>query len=289
MISPEFLSLWDRIKGRTAYRVTINEDMLRTRCIAELAKMERVPKARVITRTARMNVEQSGVTHIETGVSASEIKEEAHRLPDFLRAVDNECFLSQSTAADILVESGKLQDFLNNPQKFTEMFIETVNAVQNSMEIDGIRYIRLEGEEYFLQEIFDSEELIAYLDKNAVVVENSVYDHVIYDSDTVELPFAQALDSDPDVRLFFKIPSKFKIETPIGTYNPDWAVYMDKDGVEKLYFVIETKGTTRLDGLRGDEKDKMRCGVRHFAALGSGVRFNEKPVRDWREYKLGVL
>jgi type III restriction enzyme len=288
MISPEFLALWDKIKGRTAYRVAIDEDMLKTRCIAELANMERVQKARVITRTARINVEQSGITHIETAVNAADTNVEAHRLPDFLRAVDNDCFLCQRTVADILVGSDRLQDFLNNPQKFTEMFIETVKHIHNSMEIDGIRYMRLEGEEYYLQEIFDSDELIAYLDKNAYAVKNSVYDHVIYDSDTVELPFAKALDEDDDVKMFFKIPSKFKIETPIGTYNPDWAVYMEKDGVEKLYFVIETKGTIRLDGLRGDEKGKFKCGQKHFAALDNEVVFPNKPVRNWQEFKLGV-
>ena len=135
-------------------------------------------------------------------------------------------------------------------------------------------------------EVFENKELIAYLENNAIAVENSVYDHIVYDSDTVELPFAKALDDDPDVRLFFKIPSRFTIETPICTYNPDWAVYMDKDGEEKLYFVIETKGTIRLDGLRGDEKDKIHCGTRHFAVLGSEVKFPDKPVRDWREFRL---
>jgi type III restriction enzyme len=189
---------------------------------------------------------------------------------------------------DVLLESGRLQDFINNPQKFIEMFIEAIKGVQNSMEIDGIRYMRLEGEEYFIQEIFETEELIAYLDKNAIEVQNSLYDHIIYDSDTVELPFAKALDEDPDVRMFFKIPNKYKIETPIGTYNPDWAVYLNKDGVEKRYFVLETKGTTRLEGLRGDEASKIYCGVRHFAALGNEVTFNEKPVRNWHEYKLTI-
>jgi len=288
MISPEFLELWDKIKGKTVYRVSVDEEMLKTRCIAELTKMERVPQARVIIRNARLNVEQSGVTHTETGISATPIKEDTHRLPDFLRMVDNECFLSQRTVLDVLVESGRLQDFINNPQKFIEMFIEAIKGVQNNMEIDGIRYIRLEGEEYFVQEIFDAKEIIAYLDKNAVAVNNSVYNHIIYQSDTVELPFAQALDDDPDVKLFFKIPSKFKIETPIGTYNPDWAVYMDKDGTEKLYFVIETKGVTRAEGLRGIEVNKIKCGAEHFAALNNGVVFPQKPVRDWREYKVSV-
>ncbi|GHU94883.1 hypothetical protein FACS1894208_06720 [Clostridia bacterium] len=288
LISPEFMALWDKIKGRTAYRVEIDEDILKMRCVAELSKMERVPKARIVTRTARMNVELSGVSHTETELRTTDIKDDGHRLPDFLRVVDNECFLSQTTVADILTQSERVDDFLNNPQRMTEMFIETVKTVQNSMEIDGIRYHRLLGEEYYLQEIFDSEELVAYLDKNAVSVARSVYDHVIYDSDTVERPFAVALDDDSDVKMFFKIPSKFKIETPIGTYNPDWAVYLDKDGVEKLYFVLETKGTTTLEGLRGAEKQKIHCGERHFEALDEGVVFSGKPVRDWREFKVQV-
>jgi type III restriction enzyme len=288
IVSPEFLALWDKIKNKTAYRVKISEDMLKSRCLEELAKMEHVPKARIVTRTARVNIEQSGVTHTETSVSATPAKDEAHRLPDFLRAVDNECFLSQKTVVSILSESGRLQDFLNNPQKFTEMFIETIKAIQNKMEIDGIRYIKLDGEEYYLQEIFDSEELIAYLEKNAFPVDNSVYDHVIYQSKDVELPFAKALDEDDDVRMFFKIPPKFKIETPIGTYNPDWAVYLDKDGVEKIYFVIETKGTTQFEGISGNEGSKIKCGIEHFKAVSSGIIFPEKPVRDWREFKLTI-
>ena len=168
------------------------------------------------------------------------------------------------------------------------MFVEAVRHIKNRMEIDGIRYIRLEGEEYYLQEVFGADELTAYLDKNALAVDNSVYDHVIYDSDTVELPFAKALDGDPDVKMFFKIPSKFQIETPIGTYNPDWAVYVNKDEVERLYFVLETKGTTRLDNLRGDEARKIICGERHFAALGSGVVFPKKPVTSWKEVKIAL-
>jgi type III restriction enzyme len=289
LISPEFLALWDKIKGRTAYRVQIDEPLLIARCIEQLRLMEDVPKARIVTRTANINVENAGVSGFETSVRATDLADEGHRLPEFLRVVDNECFLSQRTVADILVKSGRHGDFLNNPQKFTEMFIAIVKQVQNSMEIDGIRYLRLDGEEYYLQEIFNSEELIAYLDKNAIAVEHSVYDHVLYDSDTVERPFAVALDDDPDVRMFFKIPSSFKIETPIGTYNPDWAVYLDKDGEERLYFVLETKGVSGQIGLNelpGQQKQKIHCGEEHFRALDSGVRFSGKPVRDWGEVKV---
>jgi len=161
-------------------------------------------------------------------------------------------------------------------------------SAQGKIEIDGIRYQRLDGEEYYLQEIFDSEYLIAFLDKNAVAVERSVYNHVIYDSSTVERPFAVVLDDDPDVKMFFKIPDKFKIETPIGIYNPDWAVYMDKDGAERLYFVLETKGKMGflgMEGLATSERDKIRCGAAHFAALDSGVVFSDTPVKDWVDFK----
>ncbi|MCL2083282.1 MAG: DEAD/DEAH box helicase family protein, partial [Oscillospiraceae bacterium] len=173
LISPEFLALWDKLKGRTAYRVAIDEDTLKSRCIAELSRMEHIAKARVVTRTARMNVEQSGITHTETEARAADTNEEAHRLPDFLRMVDNECFMPHKTVAEVLFKSGRLADFLNNPQRFVEVFIETIKNVHNSMKIDGIRYMRLEGQEYFMLEIFDSAELIAYLDKNAIEVQGT--------------------------------------------------------------------------------------------------------------------
>jgi type III restriction enzyme len=291
LISPEFLSLWEKIKGRTSYRVTVDEDVLKARAIDTLSKMEKVSKARVVTRTVKVNVENAGVTTSGEYERSQAIESDAHRLPNFLRVIDDECFLSRRSAVEILVESGRTQDYLNNPQRMTELFIDAVRAVQGKMEIDGIRYQRLDGEEYYLQEIFDSDELVAFLDKNAVAVDRSIYDYVIYDSNTVERPFAVALDNDPDVKMFFKIPDKFKIETPIGTYNPDWAVYLGRDGVERLYFVLETKGVSGqlgLEGLATSQRDKIHCGAEHFRALGGDVVFSDTPVRDWHEFKVGV-
>ncbi|MCD7947567.1 MAG: DEAD/DEAH box helicase family protein [Oscillospiraceae bacterium] len=291
LISPEFLALWEKIKGRTSYRVSVDEAALKAKTIETLSKMEKVPKARVVTRTAKVNVEHAGVSVSGEYERTQNIDTDAHRLPNLLRALDDECFLSRRSAVEILIQSGRTQDYLNNPQRMTEMFIEAVRSVQGRMEIDGIRYQRLDGEEYYLQEIFDSEELTAFLDKNAVPVDRSVYDHVIYDSSTVERPFAVALDDDPDVKMFFKIPDKFKIETPIGTYNPDWAVYLDKDGVEKLYFVLETKGVSGqlgLEELATAQRQKIHCGAEHFKALDNEVLFSDTPVRDWREFKARV-
>ena len=284
MLSPEFLEIWEKIKQRTTYRVQVNQDTLKSRCVAALRELPAIPKARIVTRTASLNVDNPGVTYTETGLKTLDLDDSGNRLPDFLRMVDEECCLPQSLYIDMLFESGHAQDFINNPQLMTEQFIEIVQTAQNSMEIDGIRYKKLDGEEYYLMDIFDSEELLANLDKNAIAVKNSVYDYIVYDSTTVERPFAVALDSDPEVKMFFKIPSKFKIETPIGTYNPDWAVYMDRNGEQRLYFVLETKGTLRLDDLRTPERQKIHCGKRHFEAVDSGVEL--RTAVSWDDFKV---
>lgn len=114
-------------------------------------------------------------------------------------------------------------------------------------------------------------------------VEHSVYDYIVYDSSTIERPFAVALDNDPDVKMFFKILGRFKIETSIGTYNPDWAVYLTKNGEEKLYFILETKGSTNFIDLRTKEQLKIHCGRQHFKALESGVEL--RVATNWDALK----
>jgi len=100
----------------------------------------------------------------------------------------------------------------------------------------------------------------------------SVPDHVVYDSD-VELEFATAFERSDNIKLYAKLPDWFKIDTPLGTYNPDWAVLIKVDGKEKLYFVVEIKSTLLTDALRPTEKAKIACGKEHFKALGKEVRF----------------
>jgi type III restriction enzyme len=132
--------------------------------------------------------------------------------------------------------------------------------------VDGIKYERVpstESESEWSMELFRSEELINYL--KALQVKKSVYEYVVYDSE-VEREFAQKLDEREDIRLFVKLPGKFEIETPIGKYNPDWAIVKHND--ETIYMVRETKGTKDFLKLRTTEADKVRCGKRHFEALG---------------------
>ena len=284
LISPQFQELWNRIKQKTAYRVEINTEKLVDWSIRDLQAMPPIPKARLVTQTADINIENAGVTHFERGMKVTDLETTYETLPHIISIISEETLIKRATVRQILVESGRAEDFLHNPQAFLEKALEIIRRNRHELAIDGIKYVKLDGQEYFAMEIFDTAELAANLDKDAVAVKNSVYDYVIYDSSTVEKPFAVALDNDPDVKLFFKIPSRFKIETPIGTYNPDWAVYMDKDGSEKLYFVMETKGVADTWNLRTTEQLKIHCGEQHFKALDNGT--NLRVTRSWNEFKL---
>lgn len=281
MLSPEFMELWNKIKQKTAYRVQIDTDKLAQNCVEELKNMPSIPKARLVTQTADIHIQNPGVTYTEREFRTADIEDTYSSLPYILGIISEETLIKKATVARILTESGRIQDFLNNPQAFTEKCLEIVRRNRHALAIDGIKYVKLAGQEYYAQEIFDSSELVANLDKNAVAVNRSVYDYIIYDSSTIEKPFAKALDDDPDVKMFFKIPDRFKIDTPIGTYNPDWAVYLDRDGEQKLYFILETKGTDNLFDLRNPERLKIHCGMEHFKALQNDVEM--KVATKWKE------
>jgi len=284
LLSPAFLEIWDKIKQKTTYRVQIDQEALTTKCVAELKNMPAIQKARLVSQTADVDIQTAGVTHIERGLRTVALDDDYETLPDIIQLIATESPLKRSDVSKILRASGRGEDFLNNPQAFTEKAMEIIVRNRHSLAIDGISYIKLAGEEYYAQRIFESEELLANLESNAISVNNSIYDHVRYESG-IESRFAQSLDNDPDVKLFFKIPDGFKIETPIGTYTPDWAVYLEQNGDRKLYFVLETKGTTSLYDLRTPEQLKIKCGKAHFAALENDVIFPAMPVVDWREFR----
>ena len=130
------------------------------------------------------------------------------------------------------------------------------------LHIDGIKYERLPNEEYSMM-LFEDEEIISYLN-NRLDVKHSVYDAIVYESE-IERKFAEDLDKREDIKLFVKLPNWFKVETPIGTYNPDWAILKHDETV--LYLVRETKGTKDFEKLRNTEADKIRCGRKHFEKL----------------------
>ncbi len=286
MISPEFRELWDKIKQKTTYRVNFDIEELVKNCVRELKDMPPIPKAKLVSQTAELQVENPGISYTEKHLRSTDINNTYSYVPDILRLIASETLLKHSTIIRILEESGREEDFRNNPQTFYEKTLEIISRNRHALAIDGIKYVKLAGQEYYVQEIFDSSELIANLDRNAVQVEHSIYDYLIYDSG-VESRFAKSLDEDPDVKMFFKIPRRFKIDTPIGAYNPDWAVFLEKDGEQKLYFVLESKGTTSLFDLRTPEKLRIHCGKQHFNVLDD-IKFSEEPVKDWKEFKVNL-
>jgi type III restriction enzyme len=131
--------------------------------------------------------------------------------------------------------------------------------------VDGIKYQRLGDEHYYAQELFEQEEMTGYL-KNLLDANKAVYEQVVYDSDT-ERTFGDQLEKNGAIKVYAKLPGWFTVPTPLGNYNPDWAVLVEKDGAERLYFVVETKSGLFADDLRDKERAKIKCGKAHFNAL----------------------
>jgi type III restriction enzyme len=194
------------------------------------------------------------------------IEEMDIELPDLLTDLQDKTQLTRRSIAKILAASGRLDDFKRNPQQFIELADESINRTKRLALVDGIRYQRIGEEEYYAQELFELEELTGYI-KNMLNSDKSVYEQVVYDSAGVERTFAEQLEINEAVKVYAKLPGWFKVPTPLGTYNPDWAVLVEKDGVERLYFVVETKSGLFKDDLRDREWAKMECGKAHFNAL----------------------
>jgi Restriction endonuclease len=264
-ISPEFQALWDQIKPRTTYRVEFETATLITEAVRELHRMDRIeaPKVRIVA--GRMEVGKGGVTARATSVAEERASYGTAALPDVLAYLQNATELTRSTLVRILQESGRLGDLFADPQRFLDATATILKAVLHRLIVDGIKYDRLEGggpEAEWQMVLFEDEELISYL--SSLEVKKSVYEYVVYESE-VEREFARRLDEREDIKLFFKLPRRFQVDTPIGSYNPDWAI-LKHDG-KALYLVRETKGTKDFLKLRSSESDKIRCGEQHFKAL----------------------
>jgi type III restriction enzyme len=153
-----------------------------------------------------------------------------------------------------------------NPQQFLEHAVAAVQKSLHDLMVQGIEYERIADAEWEMHRL-ESEELESYVSR-LLEVQHSIYDVVEYKS-KVEYEFAKALDAHQDIKLFFKLPDWFKVETPLGTYNPDWAIVKEEqDGGNKLYLVRETKGTTQFLKLPEIQRRKIKCGEAHFKAVG---------------------
>ena len=273
--SEDFKALWERIKYKTTYRVQFDNEALLAACIEAIkAPNFAITKTRLQWRKADLAIGRSGVDAKETITSAPATLDEGDiELPDILTDLQDKTQLTRRSIHRILVDSGRLDDFKRNPQQFIELAAEVINRSKRLALVDGIKYQRIGAEDYYAQRLFETEELVGYL-KSMVDVYKSVHEQVIYQSGT-ERTFAEQLEMNEAIKVYAKLPGWFRVPTPLGPYNPDWAVLAEKDGAEHLYFVVETKSGLFTDDLRDKEAGKIECGRAHFRALA--VR--ESPAR----------
>ena len=265
--SPEFKALWDRIKHKTTYRVEFDNQDLLVQCIKALDDAPPIPRPRLQWRKADIAIGQSGVEATEREGAASVVLDEDDiELPDVLTELQDRTQLTRRSIQRILCESARLADFKRNPQQFIELAAQAINRCKRLALVDGVKYQRLGDEYYYAQKLFENEELTGYMKNILSDATKSVYDQVVYDSE-IEKSFAEELANSTEVKVYAKLPGWFTVPTPLGSYNPDWAVLVEKDEGERLYFVVETKASLFASDLRDAERAKIECGKAHFAAL----------------------
>ena len=271
-LGDDFKALWDRIKYKTTFRVRFDSAALIQTCADEIQRSPVVTKARFVYRKSTAEIGRGGVEMTEATQQSYNYDAEEMKPPDIVSFLQNETNLTRRSIVEILLRAGRWNDFKRNPNKFIEQVSQIIKNQMRLFIVDGIQYHRIGDEEFYGQELFKDQELFGYLSKNMVRATKSVYDHVLYDSE-IERGFAESFDRSDDVKVYAKLPAWFKIATPLGSYNPDWAVLVARDGAERLFFVVETKATLFTEALRPTEQGKIACGEAHFKALGTQVAF----------------
>jgi type III restriction enzyme len=273
----EFVELWERIKHRTRYSVDYDTAKLIALASDYLRKLPEIAPPSIHVEQHEVRLTGEGLK--DRLITAHDEKSEyrTHMLPDILSYLQRETRLTRGTLAQILTQSGRLKDALTNPQQLLDQATRAIKQAKHDLMIDGIKYERVVGPDgawdMMLFEINEINSFVSRLMESG----KSLYDVIECESDT-ERRFAAGLESRGDIRFFLKLPRWFKIETPLGTYNPDWAVIKQRTPDDaKLYLVRETKSTTEQFAIRPTEEAKITCGKAHFAVL-PGVDF--KKVTD---------
>ena len=285
-----FQKLWAKISARTTYKIDIEDEMFRWQVLSEIRSdnWSYIDKVKIVYADADVNVSASGIRASQTSEDAMQTVASANRIPDILRAVSEQCNISKRLIFDILDECDKYDELLNNPQVFSEQFTEVINKVKRRMEVTSIIYIPT-GSSFDAEEVFDGfEDKPVNTKTNAVKVDNSLYNYVKYDRVKTELRFAERIDKDNNVELFIKLPDnkRYTIPTPYGLYTPDWAVIKrNKYGKNpEIYFVVETKGSSKDEDLREKEKNKILCAKEHYKKLGFEIVEGEPLVEKNSKY-----
>ena len=228
----------------------------------EVKNMPETKKPAIKSTKKKVLITQEGVDGLLVSDSINDDYGLRLEMPDMLTYIQSKTELTRHTIMEILKKSGRLGESLLNPQFFMDNAVASVKAVLYQLMVDGIKYEKI-GDKIYEMALFEDNDLEIYLDGCTFSVKNpdkTIYDNYIPLDSSVENQFAKDCESSENIEFFFKLPSWFKINTPIGTYNPDWAIVFK--GEKKVYFVAETKGEGQE--LRGSEKLKIKCGIEHF-------------------------
>ncbi|EBC0165301.1 DEAD/DEAH box helicase, partial [Salmonella enterica] len=271
--SPYFNELWKRIKYKTVYKLDFSEEKLVEACAKSIEEMPAVDKATLSFSKAVITKDRSGldVKVLANGTTTSVIEVSGQQLPDLLSVLQDKTGLTRRSLVQILKESGRINDFIKNPNSFINEVITRINYVKSLSIIDGIKYYPISSENY-AQSLFNEKELTGYTRRMFKAGNKSLHEYINVDSD-IEREFAKDLEMQEEVKLYTKLPNWFKIPTPLGNYNPDWALVINKNGEDNIYFVVETK--SNLLTLRDNESGKIKCGKAHFESL---TPLNENPA-----------
>ena len=259
---PMFLAIWEKLKTKTTYRVRYDTEELIRNAGQAIKNLPKIEKPSVHSIKNEVVITSSGIASQYKGDRISTGQSD-YVIPDMLGYIQRHTELTRNTIMRII---GRINDLAVNPQLFMDLAIASIKRELHKMMIDGIEYRRL-GDCTYEMRLFEDWETY----KDEVTFEVSKRDKTIYDNfipldSAVENRFAQDCESSDQVKFYFKLPCWFKIPTPIGNYNPDWAVVFEDDN--RIYFVAETKdtGTPTVDmsKLRADEQAKIKCGAAHF-------------------------
>jgi type III restriction enzyme len=261
-----FEELWERIRQKTVYSLDFDDDDLTKACVEELDGIGIVPEPQIVVRHGEIIVTDGGIDH-EEGVQGSPIATgEDLELHDLLRIIERRTRLTRSLLLRVLNDADRIRDFRRNPQGLIDLAAQAIIRAKRLTFARAVSYRSLGKDDRFGLDIFAEDQGTAYRDKVRMGAGKSLIEPVVYDS-LVERDFCDALEHHRDVLVYAKLPNAFRINTPGGTYNPDWAVVFQNDEGKRLYKVIETKGTTDLNELRREEAAKIHCAKVHFATI----------------------
>lgn len=277
--APQWQELWKRINVRTYYNVSFETSKLVKKAIDELDKRLNVTEIRIVVESGGME----GIRdreELEAGAAMSAAKVKTIHVTeavgsnvtyDLVGELVQITGLTRKTVVAILrgVKPATFHQFKMNPEEFILKAGRIINDCKALSLIQHIKYEKRNNT--FETNIFSEAILRGTLGKDAIESEKSLYDLVVLDSQGVEKSFAESLEKEDDVVVYSKLPGGFYINTPMGKYNPDWAIVFKEGSVKHIYFVAETKGNP-IEGsqIRNAEEAKIECAYRHFAAISTG-------------------